>query len=249
MHDVPAIIYQVRPGENNTELKYSLRSLRNIAHGRVIIAGHVPAWINREQVTAVPVAQRAGQKHRNAEANLSAALDVLEDGEDFYLFNDDFYVIERIEWMPVLHRGPLDDVIAAHQPGRYRSAMEATRKLLSQELGIGNLLSYELHIPMLFERTKLQLTLNIGSDIPAVHYRTLYGNIWNVGGVQTHDFKVYRPRDDGWRNWPFLSTNDNILSSVGDYLAAVFPTASVYEVQRVSTGRQKPVRYHETVYR
>ena len=66
----PDIVYVVRPGERNEELRYSLRSLSNLPHGRVWIAGYMPKWVTG--VEHIPSPAKPGS-HVHAKANLRAA--------------------------------------------------------------------------------------------------------------------------------------------------------------------------------
>lgn len=47
------ILYLCRPGEN-LELRYSLRSLRNVPHGRVWIFGDCPDWVTNVNLVHQP---------------------------------------------------------------------------------------------------------------------------------------------------------------------------------------------------
>ena len=43
----PDIVYFVKPSEDNDELKYSLRSLKNLNHGQVYLVGYRPSWVDK----------------------------------------------------------------------------------------------------------------------------------------------------------------------------------------------------------
>ena len=72
--------------ENNSEdLRYSLRSLRNLPHNKVFIAGDKPAWATN--IRHIPVAQTK-TKGENWSMNLSATVKSLEVSDNFLMMND-----------------------------------------------------------------------------------------------------------------------------------------------------------------
>lgn len=227
---LPDIVYVVRPGDDNQELRYSLRTLRNVPHRRVFIAGHCPRWV--KGVTPIPVRQD-GTKFSNSTGNLRAAAEHPEVSEEFLYFNDDFFVMQPIRRMPALHRGPIAAIeryYAARGKGAYLKGLRDTWALLA-ELGIEQPLSYELHVPMLLQKARLLETLELGAHLPVLHKRTLYGNVWGLGGRQIPDCKVI---DRGWtfpKAAPFLSTLPVSFASgaAGQHIRRAFPEPGPYE--------------------
>jgi len=246
---MPDVVYVNRPGEENEELRYSLRSLRNLPHGTVWIAGYTPSWV--QGVESIPV-PGIGDKQKSALANLIAALEHPEVSDPFYLFNDDFYVMRSTDEIPVLHLGSLQRSIEEHQFGSaYRLAMQKTYDRLIQEGAdeTGPLLSYELHAPILIEKLGMQLALSLGKGIYGYHLRTAYGNLMEVGGTEVKDFKVYRTeKETEYREWPFLSTSDRTFRfhPAGRYVRETFPDPSPYE-KVVRTRAERAIRYRSVV--
>jgi hypothetical protein len=223
------VAYVVRPGQHNPELRYSLRSLANLPHRRVWIAGHKPNWV--AGVHHIPTEQN-GRKHGNARVNLQAIVDCDDATADVVLMNDDFYIMKPLEQVPVLHMGPVDGVIDDYRSrginSTYLRAMIDTRDLLLRD-GYGTL-SYDLHTPFVVNRRELRDVL--ASCEVRLHWRTIYGNRYGVGGTQVDDCKI-RGRDDA-ASLPFdafLSTSDSTFRSVSKLLASAFPDPSPYEVQ------------------
>lgn len=224
------IVYVVRPGEDNEELRYSLRSLANLPHDEVWIVGERPSWVRN--VVHIPTRQNRS-KYLNATGNITAACRA-DIGEVFAWFNDDFFVIRPIAKVPMLHRGPLVDVLKRYRalPGPYRRGMESTLKFLRAE-GVDDPLSYELHIPIVVDRVALSEVLEIRARRPArlLHTRTLYGNLCGIGGTPTEDVKV-TALDQPLPAGPFASTDDASFARglVGEQIRAMFPDPSPYEV-------------------
>ncbi len=247
----PDIVYLCRPGEDNEELRYSLRSLANLPHGKVFIAGYCPSWVSAE-VERIPVPQMR-DKHTHALASLIAALNDERVSDPFLMFNDDFYVMHPMEKIPVLHNGPLQEVIEAHAESHYRTAMEKTAELVLASKPKLLPVGYEIHAPMEFEKLALQLVLSLGEKIKGFHYRTAYGNLQGIGGIQCSDVKVYRSdKGNGYKEWSLLSTSDRTFKfhPVGRYIRDSFKVASPYEKPhpsgyRGSAGRA--IRYSSTV--
>ena len=232
----PDIVYPVRRGDYNEELRYSLRSLVNLPHGRVWIVGHCPPWVKRyDTVTRTGVRfwprPQKESKYRNANAALVEVATEIGNSlsSPFYLFNDDFYVMEPIEQVPLLHMGPLAKVIehyrSRHHTGAYWRGMVASYRLL-QEHGISDPLSFELHIPMPIWRDPLLEAWELGKSLEVLHIRTVMGNLMGLGGEQVEDCKVYGRRTQDEVQGPFLSSNDMVLPKVRD----LFRDPGPYEV-------------------
>lgn len=233
------ILYPVRKGDWNDELRYSLRSLANLPHDAVRIVGYRPSWVTGVQSF---FREQAADKYGTANGHLQWAIDRAALSERFYLFNDDFYVMRPMDRVPVLHMGPLGEMIdryrARHHTGAYFRNMVATFQLL-RDNGFSRPLSYELHIPMAMDKGTLREAFNMGGHIPGVHIRTVYGNLAGVGGELSEDMKVYSTTED-YEEWPFLSSNDNLYQGLGVYLQKRFPYASPYESDRPGPESMDP---------
>ena len=228
----PDVVYVCRPGDDNEELRYSLRSLSNLPHDKVWIAGYCPTWVS-DEVQRIAVPQMAS-KHQHALASLIAAMDHPEVSDPFLMFNDDFYVMRAMEKVPVLHNGPLEKVIEEHAKSSYREAMEKTAEVLNahNDQIASEAMGYEIHCPMEFEKTGLALVLSLGAKVSRLQYRTVYGNLMDIGGTQCSDVKVYRTtKGNEYRNWSLLSTSDRTFKyhPVGRYIREQFSEVSQYE--------------------
>jgi hypothetical protein len=254
MASSPDVVYVCRPGPNE-ELRYSLRSLANLPHGKVWIFGAAPEWVTDVEVVRVP---REPGAHATTKANLKAACLHPEVSEQFVYFNDDFYVMAPQDSMPIMHRGTVEAVIKSGMSRSYTRAMKATRDLLIEK-GIAEPLCYELHAPTLVTKSGMLEALSLVT-YPMVQERTLYGNLAHIGGDPARNFKVYHG-DYGWQAWPFLSSNDSSFgrNPVGEHVRATFTRRSPYETDapakvrgtplKVRQPRRRPVRYSGTVSR
>jgi hypothetical protein len=211
-----------RSGSATGELRFSLRTLSNLPHDRVFISGWTPDWV--QNVTSV-VTRQGKSKWQNALDNLVACLDEVSD--EFVLMNDDFFIMHPMARIPVLHRDTTGR--GGGSGGLYQQARDAVRSILAEE-GITEPVSYELHVPFVYNRTLLQETLRRAEGWQIAGFqRTLYGNLNAIGGTFMDDCKISRKQDVD--DLPFLSTNDNSFrgAQVGRIIRDRFPDPSPYE--------------------
>jgi hypothetical protein len=180
-------VYICKDG-NNEELRYSIRSVvQSFPDSNIWVVGGKPTWyagnyINIKQVLT---------KYRNAIQNLNAICNSNEISEEFILMNDDFYIVKNINTIETYHGGLLLDKINLYQ--KINSNSNYTRKLAAtykkiKSLNIDNPLDYELHVPMIMEKKKLKQILQNNDQFL---WRSIYGNVFGVGGEQMEDVKVY----------------------------------------------------------
>lgn len=231
------VLYPVKKHENNDELRYSLRSLKNLPHDKVFFAGFKPSWVN-DKVLHIPVDQGSLEnKYVKSIGNLIAALEDERLSDDFILMNDDFFILQPINYMPTLHRGYLidmaNDYYKKHSASPYTQGLLATLKRL-QHIGIENPLSYELHVPMVFNKAKLRETLEISKELGGFGKRTIYGNLNKLGGDYFDDVKYTNARRPIFPDMPFISTDEGsfMYHPVGDYIRMMFREQSEYEIRR-----------------
>jgi hypothetical protein len=237
---VSDLAYIVKPGDDNEELRYSLRSVhRNMPHERVWIFGHRPPWVS-PAVRHVFVAQQdpARWKRQNAMALLRAMTD-RADLDKFVLFNDDFFVTEMTgPEPPPRHRGSLAEFALGRwhiaPGGHYAGVMMRTVALL-REAGLGDGLTYETHTPMTMTREQLELTLayiDRHSAGEMVAPRSILGNLHRLGGELIGNVKIYGPEPASPDAAPFLSTTDCSFRyhEIGKRLRRAFPDPSPYEL-------------------
>lgn len=228
----------VKEGDRNEELRLSLRSLGNVPHGTVWVAGFKPRWVTN--VEYLPTRQTR-VKYVNSTQNLLTACAHPDLSDRFIFMNDDFFILRRMNEIPALHRGSASAVVEDYErrfgkrgTGLYRQGMAASVRLLHR-WGIANPLSYELHVPMMMHKEGvIEVVKRAHADdrtIPALHKRTLYGNYFDVGGRRANDIKV-TDTDRTWQpNQRFVSCGDQAFlnGAIGKRLRDKFPDPSPYE--------------------
>lgn len=217
--DVPDVVYLVREGDRNDELRWSLRSLTNLTHGRVWLAGFQPSWT--VQVGRLEVKQNPSDKYGSVLRNLAAVADSPDVSERFLLFNDDFFCMRPTGEVGPMHLGGTRQVAARYGTRRDRYA-QLVRKVADRW---PDGMFYGVHAPMPMEKGRLRDTIDAGP----VMLRTCYGNAHGVGGVKVQDVKVKHHRAVKPGRW--LSTSDGSFDrgEVGRLIRRRFPDPCVYE--------------------
>lgn len=232
------IVYVVRPGESNEELRYSLRSIaKNMPHKRVIIAGYKPSWVKGVTYIANP---QKGNKYENSRGNWRA-ITKQPDIKNFILFNDDFFVMQHTPKLPVYHAGSLTEMIAYYHsrfPGQAYVNILSRTSVMLERLGVPTKeqKSYALHVPMIMNSQKRanlrEFAKIVDPEDRTIDMRTLYGNFYRLGGTEMADIKISRKEVLPDTSQTFLSTLDASFrdGKVGVYIRNSFPDKCRYEV-------------------
>lgn len=223
------IVYILRNGIQGEELRYSLRSLENLPHDRVWFFGGEPeGLVPDEQVTLL---QKGISNWEKVCWTLTQICNNEAVSENFYLFNDDFFVMKPVKEIPPYYDGTLlkrIDQLKMRTGGfsLYMNELEKVRELLLEEGK--KTYNYAVHVPMVINKDK---AIEVLRKYPRIAmFRSLYGNYWNIGGRQMKDCKITdstKPSKDA----KFLSTTEHSFeSNVGDYIRGVFGEKCKYEV-------------------
>lgn len=233
-HDV---VYFLKEGPNNEELRYSLRSVdQNWPYRSVWFYGGCPVGITPDHYE--PQVQNSPTKWQNVRNMMREVCLNDEITEDFWLFNDDFFILQ-----------PMDESITAFYDGTLTSKVDEIKskyhgegsewsnnlELLKAKLKKAKKpeLNYAVHAPMLFNRKKLLKVLDKYLDEPMV--RALYGNWWRVPAEPLKDPKYSdadgRNISDQIYRLKIISTSDDSFRGgyVGRWLRDRFQTKSRFE--------------------
>lgn len=234
------IVYFVRDGRFNEEFRYSLRSVcKNMPYRRIWVFGGCPKTITPD--IRVRVAQKGKTKWDKVRTMFRMAAENKEITDDFILFNDDFFIMKPMGKIVPLYRCSLDEHIEildkAYKNSSYSGIVKEVRDELKKK--VDNPLSYELHVPFVFNKKKL---LKLIDKYPDQHCtRTLYGNLYKIGGEKSNDVKVFslRPPFD-YKDSAMLSTEDGVVNVNNDiwrFIKKSFPTRCKYEIDIKSNWR------------
>lgn len=214
-------VYICRDGSNE-ELRYSIRSVLHFyPDANIHIFGGKPSWYSGK-FTEV-------KDQGNKFDNISECYKEICNSSinNFILMNDDFYIINKPDSFNYYYDGLLEDKIQRHMSeygiSKYaRVLSEANKKL--KKMGFSQPLNYDVHTPIMFEKEKLAQIINL-SNAP----RSMYGNIYGVGGEKITDIKIYKHTKSIYINGYFLSSEDNSFNKVSGLLQSKFKDPSSHE--------------------
>jgi hypothetical protein len=181
----PAVYVYKRTSDRGRELRYSLRSLVNVTNwnGEVFICGDKEAWLS-DKVQMIPFG-RSHIKYQDVRNKLKAISEDKRVPDDFLFFNDDFFVMRPTEVTP-LYDGRLKHFDGASE---WRRSKSKTRDYLI-ERGIKNPYNYAVHAPIPMNKQNLAELLSREDIQTGLSIRSLYGNIYKIGGRQYKDRKT-----------------------------------------------------------
>lgn len=224
------IVYILKNNIEEEELTYSIRSVvKNFPYNRIWFAGGLPEHITPDE--HMPIRQEGTNKWQKVSYTIKRICQNDEITEDFWLFNDDFYIMKPIEEFPAAIRGTMHQRIMQlkkdHNYSAYAGNLEKTENYLRRK-GYDTL-DYALHVPILINRQKALETLKEFPDVPM--FRCLYGNHHKIGGTLMDDVKIYNLDQLPTGNEIMLSTTNTSFNNgkIGPYIKAQFPDKCKYE--------------------
>lgn len=233
------IVIPLKEDDANEELRFVLRSIEaNMPHRKIFFAGFMPSWA--QNVELISVEQPAGVKYDKSAANTRAACLDPRVSDDFILFNDDFFVMKQVERIDPVHRGSLWEFLKIYRNlnseyrAYYNGIIRAIEILKAHGLK-SELRSYELHIPMIFNKAKRLEVYEIQDQWPrnyaALHTNTIYGNMFVKAQVQRKDVKINSLTQAPDPNLDFLSSGDTAWTAgrIGSFIKESFPQPSKFE--------------------
>jgi len=224
-------VYVCRNGANE-ELRYSIRSVyHSFPDANIWVVGGKPDWYVGNYIET----PQNKNKFSNVRGSLKAVYASEAVADSFILMNDDFFIINKIDKIPILHGGSLADkidrLIDLTPQSTYLKLLRLTSFRLTQ-MGYFDALDYDIHVPMPMKKSKMTRSLQGG-----VLWRSMYGNLNRLGGSAIDDVKIYRGDsiinriiNDDTSDLDFISTIDSRFDEISDYLEKRFPDKSPNEV-------------------
>lgn len=221
------VVYPYKARPFDIELRYSLRSLRHVRHGKVIVAGDKPELIS-DRVIHVPV-EPIANRYQSSTANILAAAETAVTTRRFIVMHDDIFILQRWTFRHE-NRGTIEEYLATGRPkGEYRSHIEMTRDILVAH-GVDDPLWFGLHTPTVYDRSKL---IDLIRDFTGERYllRTLYHNLFPQPSKRRDDVKMWRWAEP--TEGDVISINDKCAFSpeFRQWAERKYPRRSVYEVR------------------
>ena len=228
------VVYILKKDVPADELRYSLRSVvKNLPYRKIWFYCGKPDGIEPDEY--VEHIQSGATKWERAKSSVIRICENDAITEKFWLFNDDFFILQPIKSEEPHHRGLLRDHIREVEKRHNNTQTLYTRHLrqcyeLLREAGYSSL-DYALHAPMLVDRALMLEALRTFPTCPM--FRSLYGNYAQIGGRYQRDYKLLKTTDRPDRDAPYLSTSNKTFSGeVTRFIQETFPEPSKYETGR-----------------
>lgn len=225
---IPEVIAYPYKEVGTDELKYSIRSaVKNLGIKKVIIIGDKPEWLQEsEQAVYVPFKPKRDSSWTPvlvAWQYLEAAVKAKVLPEKFLWFNDDFFVLEKLDEWTDFQRDDEDYDEKVRRVSRmYHMFSERAFMVMHIE---ENKRHFNLHIPMSVEAEKLREAIKFWRDCPIKNFgfRTYYGNKYYPQNLPFMSDCKKNP------NRLFLSTNEKYWATYGEQWKKKFPETSFAE--------------------
>ena len=221
------IVYFVKDTKTNEELRYSLRSLKNFPHGKVWFYGGCPSDLKPDK--HIYIEQDQSTKWANIFKMFKMACKNKDISKDFWLFNDDFFIMKPVKEGPNYYEGDLYKRVVTLEDnhGGFTPYSQQLRYTLQELESMGcTTINYAVHTPMLINREKGCELCNI---INGPMIRCVYGNYFKIGGTNHRDCKIDSV-EKLYKDDDYLSTNDKSFSGrVGEQIKEIFKDKCKYE--------------------
>lgn len=227
------VVYVLKNGNWKTppeELRLSLRSLCNFPVRKVWFIGGWPGGFMPDGV--IKHKQEGATRYERVMDSISLACKQREISREFWLFNDDFFVLRKLEDPRNYDRGDLAEHVRElyrrhGYMSEYAKVLQETKNSL-QETGKGTK-DYTVHLPMLLDK---EAALEALESAPGpVSFRCWYGNMVGLESETIRDVKISDVAQFPGKEWDYCSTSDGafVNGNVGRYLRAKFKKPSRWE--------------------
>lgn len=223
------IVYILRDELDTDELRYSLRSIeQNFPHRMVWFVGGCPKGYKPDRV--LRHIQTGANKWERIRSSMYKVIKQDELTDEFYLFNDDFFVMkpfegEFVNYVDRTLNDRINEFKAENNMNRYAQTLVDARNELAN-MGYSTM-NFEVHMPMLFKKDQVFKAV---TKCPSPQMRSIYGNVTGCPYQQHKDVKIHQangvPPD-----MDFISTSDKsfLYGEVGEYIRKVFDKKCRYE--------------------
>lgn len=229
------LLCPVRPGDENEELRYALRSWEAnllMPNLRLLTVGYRPIWLE-------PDWHVEGNQYRSVNLavfdniRLGSAEAAQFNQREFLLMNDDFFLLDPQREVLVTHRGVTLREHAGTQAGWFPETLRLTHDWLVG-VGIPHPASYEGHRPLPVRswamNTAIDRWLSENEEAAKTRVpqaRSLYANLFDGGGYPVRDCKL-GTNSQGIGS-PWVSTSDESWRRFGPSIKKRFQKPSRWE--------------------
>lgn len=228
------IVYILREDIDPKELRFSLRSVAKYFPCRKVwfVCGHPEgfkpdAYLEHEQ--------KGGTKWERVRSSLLEVCRCEDITENFYLFNDDFFVLaqppkEFINYSNGTIGKRIADISKRYgRMSKYTEELDTLKKYLIRHES--DTVSFAVHMPILINRADMLKVLTMKNSSPM--FRSLYGNLCEVPYIYHKDVKIYDMNTIPGEGWDYVSTTEVSFEfgKVGEWIREKFPNPCKYETQ------------------
>lgn len=234
------IVYPVKKASlSNIELRYSLRSLKNIKHDKVYIIWYIPDWI--KNIIHIPFEDKLWRLE-NVRAKYRIICEDERISEDFIFMMDDIFILRPIKEIKYYKIARIKDYLEyLKQRGiEWWSYYQAIQWLYNI---YGDKDCFDTHTPIVYNKTKLREIINkygwikwSKRSIYCLEYgiEWVFGNFPNYNNIETEykvvDCKCYDiDKLTIYKKQEYLSTNNKTVKQISPRLEKIFNKPSKYE--------------------
>lgn len=215
------------------ELKYSIRSaLKNLNVNRVFIVGDKPEWFKQTERSIYVKSVIPIEKFGLGAVPILHMVSFIKSGkcpDEFLLFNDDFFIMKKIDEWVDYYRDEDDYQRKATTNHHYH--MRTLRSLTFLNGTIEGK-KYNLHIPIKINKNDLIEMIELWKHFlkKDIDFRTYYGNKYINAELSLEDPKVMSEKFE-YNGQTFISTsNESFKYEVGDFIKSEFQEPSFLEM-------------------
>ena len=204
-------------------LRYSLRSLKNVPHDRVFLVGDKPDWIR--EIIHIPVKdlyKKGSYKYKliNTWNKIAMSCKCRQISDNFILFNDDYYVLEKIDSFPYYYTGKIKRY---ERPSNYQAAVMRSGQFFDSPLHFAS------HTPIVYNKERF-LSLPYPFE-KGLDHKIIYCNYYDVHPREKINDPKVRGASGVRLAGAFLSTSDKVERNKAfkKEMDKLFPEKSKYE--------------------
>lgn len=215
------------------ELIFSLRSVcESFPHRFVWFVGGCPDGLTPDR--KIEHQQTGGSKWERARSSLLLACKCQDITEEFFLFNDDFFILKEPQGEFInMTNGTIGrrvaEIVTNNRGGSsaYSRGLEDLAGRLRRKGK--DTMSFALHVPMLINRRDMYELLT--SRDTHHSFRSLYGNYYRIPYIFHEDCKIYTMTETPGKDWEYLSTTEQSFAfgAVGEWIRDRFPNPCKFE--------------------
>lgn len=227
------IVYAIKSWPSDCiELRYSLRSLRNIPHGNVFIIGYKPERVRN--IIHIPFRDDPKYKAKNVIEKIKLACQDPRLSDTFVFMCDDFYIRIPITDVPYYWKWYISQhlQIRENMKKKWRSFFTFSCDVIRKTFKLTDK-DFENHFPFIYEKDKYLKMLDTYDFSTWNLYRSAYCKLYGIPGEYHRDCKLalsnYKKRD--LSQFTFFSSRNDFAKTEKFVMIMdrLFPDKSEYE--------------------